>query len=48
VLFLVGLVGVSRAQTMADFTPSVTTHLDVMINSTVVSPAGITLVKASK
>jgi len=41
-----GLAGVSRAQTPAGFTPSVDTHLDIMFNSTVVSPAGITLAKA--
>ena len=47
-MFLVGLVGVSQAQTPAGFTLSVTTHLDVMFNSMVVSPAVITLAKASK
>ncbi|OCL01566.1 PEBP-like protein [Glonium stellatum] len=46
ILILVGLAGVSRAQTPAGFTPSVATHLDVMFNSTVVSPAGLTLAKA--
>ena len=47
-LFLVVLVGVSQVQTPAGFTPSVTTHLDAVINSTVVSPTGMTLAKASK
>lgn len=43
-----GLVGVSQAQIPAGFTPSIATHLDVMFNSTVISPAGIMLAKASK
>ncbi|KAF2492059.1 PEBP-like protein [Lophium mytilinum] len=48
VLFLLAsLLSVSRAQTPSGFTPSVSNQLTVMFNSTVVSPAGKQLSKAT-